>query len=75
MLRTCNTQCNLLTGIIFLAGFTHSSQPGSIDLNSVRLCFQVFLEGPDRGQFKQPLKAVVSEAIYDKSEFEGYWNF
>lgn len=51
-----------------LAGFGHASQPGSIDLNAVRLCFQVFLEGPERGQFKLPLKAVVSDPIYDKSK-------
>ncbi|XP_021944751.1 embryonic polarity protein dorsal isoform X2 [Folsomia candida] len=50
----------------FRTGFTHKTQPGSIDLNALRLCFQVFLEGPERGQFKIPLKPVVSEAIYDK---------
>jgi len=52
--------------VSFSAGFQHKTQPGSIDLNSVRLCFQVFLEGPERGQFKVPLKPVVSEPIYDK---------
>lgn len=58
------------TNLIFVsaAGFHHKSQPGSIDLNSVRLCFQVFCEGPERGQFKVPLKPVVSEPIYDKSK-------
>jgi len=50
----------------FRTGFGHKNQPGSIDLNSVRLCFQVFLEGPEKGQFKLPLKAVVSDPIYDK---------
>ncbi|CAG7816780.1 unnamed protein product [Allacma fusca] len=50
----------------FRTGFSHKTQPGSIDLNSVRLCFQVFLQGPERGQFKIPVKAVVSEPIYDK---------
>jgi len=50
------------------AGFGHKTQPGSIDLNSVRLCFQVFLEGPEKGQFKIPLRAVVSDPIYDKSK-------
>src|SRR5688500_17584323 len=55
-----------LRKFIFVAGFSHKSQPGSIDLNSVRLCFQVFLEAPEHGQFKIPLKAVVSEPIYDK---------
>jgi len=53
--------------IFLLAGFGHKSQPGSIDLNAVRLCFQVFLEGPERGQFKIPLKPAVSEPIYDNS--------
>lgn len=50
---------------MLLAGFSHRSQPTSIDLNAVRLCFQVFLEG-DRGKFTVPLTPVVSEIIYDK---------
>lgn len=49
----------------FSAGFSHRNQPTSIDLNAVRLCFQVFLEG-DRGKFTVPLKPVVSDIIYDK---------
>lgn len=48
------------------AGYSHRSQPSSIDLNAVRLCFQVFLEGPQKGKFTVPLKPVVSEPIYDK---------
>jgi hypothetical protein len=55
-------------GFFCAAGFGHKTQPGSIDLNSVRLCFQVFLEGPEKGQFKIPLRAVVSDPIYDKSK-------
>lgn len=51
---------------IFLAGYTHRSQPSSIDLNAVRLCFQVFLEGPQKGKFTTPVKPVVSDPIYDK---------
>lgn len=47
------------------AGFSHKSNPSSIDLNVVRLCFQVFLEG-DRGKFTRPLAPVVSETIFDK---------
>lgn len=49
----------------FLAGFSHRNQPTSIDLNAVRLCFQVFLEG-ERGKFTVPLQPVVSDIIYDK---------
>lgn len=49
-----------------LAGFAHRNQPTSIDLNAVRLCFQVFLEGEQRGKFTVPLTPVVSEPIYDK---------
>lgn len=52
----------------FSAGFSHRSQPSSIDLNSVRLCFQVFLENPDRERtsFTVPLSPIVSDPIYDK---------
>lgn len=52
--------------LILLAGFGHRNQPTSIDLNAVRLCFQVFLEGNTPGKFSVPLPAVVSEPIYDK---------
>lgn len=50
----------------FRTGFGHRNQPTSIDLNAVRLCFQVFLEGNTPGKFSVPLPAVVSEPIYDK---------
>jgi c-Rel proto-oncogene protein len=50
----------------FMTGFSHRNQPTSIDLNAVRLCFQVFLEGERRGKFTVPLTPVVSEPIYDK---------
>ncbi|KAK7074977.1 hypothetical protein SK128_012973 [Halocaridina rubra] len=50
----------------FQTGFSHRNQPQSIDLNSLRLCFQVFLEGPEKGRFTHPLKPVVSDPIYDK---------
>uniref|UniRef100_A0A336K2P2 CSON015181 protein n=1 Tax=Culicoides sonorensis TaxID=179676 RepID=A0A336K2P2_CULSO len=49
----------------FRTGFSHKTQPSSVDLNVVRLCFQVFLEG-DKGKFTRPLAPVVSEPIYDK---------
>ncbi|CAH1985684.1 unnamed protein product [Acanthoscelides obtectus] len=49
----------------FKTGYSHKDQPTSIDLNSVRLCFQVFL--PDENnKFNTALKPVVSEPIYDK---------
>ncbi|XP_052871375.1 embryonic polarity protein dorsal-like, partial [Anopheles cruzii] len=50
----------------FRTGFAHAKEPGSIDLNAVRLCFQVFLEGQQRGRFTEPLAPVVSDIIYDK---------
>lgn len=38
----------------------------SINLNALRLCFQVFLEGPAPGEFRIPLKPIVSSPIYNK---------
>lgn len=58
-------QCCIIC-ICFSAGFSHRSQPTSIDLNAVRLCFQVFLEGTERGRFTLPLVPVVSDTIFDK---------
>lgn len=55
-----------------LAGFSHRSQTSSIDLNVVRLCFQVFIEGPEKGKFTLQLVPVVSEPIYDKSLCQGF---
>ncbi|KRT79621.1 hypothetical protein AMK59_7573 [Oryctes borbonicus] len=49
----------------FRTGFSHRSQPTSIDLNAVRLCFQVFLQGEQRGRYID-LPPVVSTPIYDK---------
>ncbi|XP_046663988.1 embryonic polarity protein dorsal isoform X5 [Homalodisca vitripennis] len=49
----------------FRTGFSHRSQPGSIDLNAVRLCFQAFLE-EEPGKFKRALMPVISDIIYDK---------
>ena len=51
------------------AGFAHKTNPQNIDLNCVRLAFQVFLEGNDKGAFTFALKPVVSDPIYDKSKF------
>ncbi|KAF0314765.1 Embryonic polarity protein dorsal [Amphibalanus amphitrite] len=50
----------------FQTGFDHRLQPTTIDLNAVRLCFQVFVEGHKRDQYVVPLKPVISDAIYDK---------
>jgi len=50
----------------FQTGFTHKDNQQSIDLNSVRLCFQVFLEGTEKGAFTFALRPVVSDPIYDK---------
>ncbi|CAH0560654.1 unnamed protein product [Brassicogethes aeneus] len=51
----------------FRTGFSHRNQPTSIDLNIVRLCFQVFLvEDGKNDKYSVPLAPVVSEPIYDK---------
>jgi len=50
----------------FQTGFSHKSNPQNIDLNCVRLAFQVFLEGNEKGAFTFALKPVVSDPIYDK---------
>ncbi|XP_055636537.1 embryonic polarity protein dorsal-like isoform X2 [Toxorhynchites rutilus septentrionalis] len=50
----------------FRTGFNHATQPASLDLSAVRLCFQVFLEGPRSGRFTVPLAPVVSEIFNDK---------
>ncbi|XP_065095276.1 embryonic polarity protein dorsal-like isoform X2 [Ochlerotatus camptorhynchus] len=50
----------------FKTGYGHARQPATIDLNAIRLCFQVFLEGQQRGRFTEPLQPVVSDVIYDK---------
>ncbi|XP_078036222.1 dorsal isoform X3 [Augochlora pura] len=50
----------------FRTGFEHKKQTTSIDLNAVRLCFQVFLEGSQKGKFNVALPPVVSDPIFDK---------
>nr|XP_049696681.1 transcription factor p65 isoform X5 [Helicoverpa armigera] len=49
----------------FRKNFDHKNHPQSIDLNAVRLCFQVFLPD-DSGRLRRPLAPVVSDVIYDK---------
>ncbi|KAK0178885.1 hypothetical protein PV327_007728 [Microctonus hyperodae] len=50
----------------FRLGFDHKEHAVGIDLNVVRLCFQVFLEGPTPKRFSIPLDPVVSNPVYDK---------
>jgi len=50
----------------FQSGFAHKASAQSIDLNCVRLAFQVFLEGNEKGAFTFALKPVVSDPIYDR---------
>ncbi|KAK9883833.1 hypothetical protein WA026_002030 [Henosepilachna vigintioctopunctata] len=47
----------------FKTGFSY---PSPIDTTKVRLCFQVLLEGTEKGKFNVPLKPVVSQPIVDK---------
>ncbi|XP_076314336.1 transcription factor p65-like isoform X3 [Tachypleus tridentatus] len=50
----------------YRTGFDHKLQASNIDLNVVRLCFQVFIENPQTGKYTIPLPPVVSDPIYDK---------
>ncbi|XP_058827207.1 embryonic polarity protein dorsal-like [Topomyia yanbarensis] len=50
----------------FRTGYGHAKQPATIDLNAVRLCFQVFVEGQQPGRFTEALQPVVSDIIFDK---------
>merc|ERR1711923_341779 len=50
----------------FRQGFGHTENAGSIDLNAVKLCFQVFLESPNTpGKFTVILPPVCSRPIFD----------
>lgn len=47
-------------------GFGHAENAGSIDLNAVKLCFQVFLENPNTpGKYTVILPPVCSRPIFD----------
>ncbi|KAF7993284.1 hypothetical protein HCN44_006344 [Aphidius gifuensis] len=48
----------------FKAGFEHKNSPNKIDLNSLRLCFQVFLIDEEETKSLTP---VVTNVIYNKS--------
>ncbi|XP_076316148.1 embryonic polarity protein dorsal-like isoform X1 [Tachypleus tridentatus] len=50
----------------YRTGFDHRLQTSNIDLNVVRLCFQVFIEGSQQGKYTVPLPPVVSDPIFDK---------
>ncbi|XP_045768240.1 embryonic polarity protein dorsal-like [Maniola jurtina] len=50
----------------FRTGFNHSKEPQSIDLNAVRLCFQVFIRDEHTNCMLHSLPPVVSDIIYDK---------
>lgn len=50
----------------FRTGFAHATQPSTIDLNVVRLCFQVFLPDGAEKRYRIPLRPIVSQPIYDK---------
>ncbi|XP_053961666.1 embryonic polarity protein dorsal isoform X2 [Anastrepha ludens] len=47
----------------FKTGFDHINDPNSIELNSLRLCFQGFLKSANGWE---PLSPVVSEPLYDR---------
>merc|ERR1712115_489637 len=50
----------------FRQGFGHVDSPNSIDLNAVKLCFQVFLENPKTpGKYTVILDPVISKPIFD----------
>lgn len=48
----------------FNLGFQHKNSPMKIDLNAVRLCFQVFIIG-QKGTFTKKLEPVLSTPVYD----------
>ncbi|XP_039751066.1 embryonic polarity protein dorsal isoform X3 [Pararge aegeria] len=50
----------------FRTGFNHRNQPQGIDLNAVRLCFQVFIQDERTNRVRHSLPPVVSDIIYDK---------
>lgn len=50
----------------FREGFEHKHNSSSLDLNAVRLCFQVFIEGSKPGKCDVPLMPIVSSPIHDK---------
>ncbi|XP_003741763.1 proto-oncogene c-Rel [Galendromus occidentalis] len=51
----------------FNTRYDHMGKLTDIDLNAVRLCFQVFIESiPGSDKFDRPLDPVVSDVIYDR---------
>lgn len=49
-----------------LDGFDHVSDPSSINMKAIRLCFQVFLKSSDENKYNIPLAPIVSEPIHNK---------
>merc|ERR1711971_1310458 len=50
----------------FRQGFDHMNSPQAVDLNAVRLCFQVFLENSNSpGKYTVPLPPIYSKPIFD----------
>ena len=48
-------------------GFEHSKNPAKIDLNAVKLCFQAFLESPEKpGKYASVIPKVCSETIFNR---------
>ncbi|KAI1291715.1 Embryonic polarity protein dorsal [Halotydeus destructor] len=50
----------------FKTGFTHKNRPSKIELNAIRLCFQVLIMDKESNEFLIPLTPVVTEPIFDK---------
>ncbi|XP_046473590.1 embryonic polarity protein dorsal-like [Neodiprion pinetum] len=50
----------------YKTGFSHKVTPIDIDMNVVRLCFEVYREGTTKGLFDVPFQPVVSDPIYNK---------
>ena len=62
-------ECTKIELCVFTAGYFHSNPNNNlsnIDLNSVRLCFQVFLPDANK-KFTHIIQPVVSQPIVDKS--------
>ena len=49
----------------FKTGFEHRMTPRLIDLNCIRLCFQVFLDRTDPARKPIPLPPIVSDPVYN----------
>lgn len=69
MSKRCRGQSLASNRLVHLiaAGFDHIDKLKDIDLDVVRLCFQVFIEEqPRTGMFDRLLEPVVSDKVYDE---------